>query len=281
MSNFLTRLITAVIYGGTIIACLMLGKLTCTILFFALMIMALLEFYTIVKKDNSKPQIVIGLMTAVVMYFSSVLFFESLEFSHFFINCTLLLILFIFCFELFKKTEPNFNNIALTLAGLIYIALPMSLTHFLNHNSTNNYDYTLLLSVFILIWLSDTGGYLIGMRFGKHKLHEKISPKKSWEGLGGGILFCFLTNILWISISNGYIGSLPFSFVHALALAILFPLFGTAGDLVESLFKRAVKQKDSSSVAYGIGGMLDMIDSLLFTAPMFYIYLQFLLASGE
>ena len=69
--------------------------------------------------------------------------------------------------------------------------------------------------------------------------------------------------------------------MHALVLAILFPLFGTAGDLVESLFKRAVKQKDSSSVAYGIGGLLDMIDSLLFTAPMFYIYLQFLLASGE
>jgi phosphatidate cytidylyltransferase len=82
-------------------------------------------------------------------------------------------------------------------------------------------------------------------------------------------------------IGNGQIGGIRFSFVHALILAVLFPLFGTAGDLVESLFKRAVKQKDSSSVAYGIGGLLDMIDSLLFTAPMFYIYLQFLLATGE
>lgn len=270
MSNFLTRLITGVIYGGTIIACLMLGKLTCTILFFALMIMALLEFYTIVKKDNSKPQIVIGLMTAVVMYFSSVLFFESLEFSHFFINCTLLLILFIFCFELFKKTEPNFNNIALTLAGLIYIALPMSLTHFLNHNSTNNYDYTLLLSVFILIWLSDTGGYLIGMRFGKHKLHEKISPKKSWEGAAGSLLFSIIGSIIISLIFT------QMSHIEWVLLAIVVSIASLIGDLVESHLKRSLDRKDSGWILPGHGGILDRIDSTLFVIPTVYIYINFI-----
>ena len=97
----------------------------------------------------------------------------------------------------------------------------------------------------------------------------------------GGILFCLIINLLWIIFSNGKLGTIDFDIVDGLILSVLFPLFGTAGDLVESLFKRAVNQKDSSSVAYGLGGMLDMIDSLLFTAPMFYIYLQFLLATSN
>ena len=127
----------------------------------------------------------------------------------------------------------------------------------------------------------DTGGYFIGSRFGQNKLATAISPKKTWEGLIGGILFCLIINLLWIIFSNGKLGTIDFDIVDGLILSILFPLFGTAGDLVESLFKRAVNQKDSSSVAYGLGGMLDMIDSLLFTSPMFYIYLQFLLATSN
>ena len=126
--------------------------------------------------------------------------------------------------------------------------------------------------------ISDTGGYFIGSLFGQNKLAKTISPKKSWEGVAGGILFCLITNLIWLGVSEGQIGTYSFNLIDALLLSVLFPLFGTAGDLVESLFKRAVACKDSSQVAYGIGGVLDMIDSLLFTAPMFYIYLQFLLA---
>ena len=168
-----------------------------------------------------------------------------------------------------------------TLLGFIYV--PFLFSFFIRLFLIDDISQPAWIAFYTVLTtkISDTGGYFIGSRFGRNKLATTISPKKSWEGLAGGILFCFFTNILWLIISNGHIGSLRFNFVHALVLAILFPLFGTAGDLVESLFKRAVKQKDSSSIAYGIGGLLDMLDSLLFTAPMFYIYLQFLLASGE
>ena len=117
----------------------------------------------------------------------------------------------------------------------------------------------------------------MGSKFGKNKLAKNISPKKTWEGFFGGIIFCLIINIIWWK----FIGKNTNSFIpliHSLILSFLFPLFGTIGDLVESLFKRAVDQKDSSSITYGIGGILDMIDSILFTAPMFYIYLTFFLA---
>ena len=270
MSNLVIRSITGTIYAGTIIACLMLGKLTSTILFFILMVMALLEFYSIVKKDNEQPQVVIGLLTAVGIYFSSFLFFENLELAHFFINCSLLLILSIFCFEIFKKSEPNFNNIALTLTGLMYIALPMSLTLFLIHDTINEYDYSLLLSVFILIWLSDTGGYVIGVRFGKHKLHEKISPKKSWEGAFGSLIF---------SIIGSIILSLMFTQMNStewVVLAIVVSAASLLGDLVESYLKRSVNIKDSGRILPGHGGILDRIDSALFVIPTVYIYINFI-----
>ncbi|MFL2860919.1 MAG: phosphatidate cytidylyltransferase [Pontiellaceae bacterium] len=181
----------------------------------------------------------------------------------------------------YSDMRDGLNHGLGTLLGFIYV--PFLFSFFVRLFLIDDISQPAWIAFYTVLStkISDTGGYFIGSRFGRNKLATTISPKKSWEGLVGGILFCLILNILWLLISNGYIGSLRFSFLHALVLSLLFPLFGTAGDLVESLFKRAVKQKDSSSVAYGIGGLLDMIDSLLFTAPMFYIYLQFLLATGK
>ncbi len=181
----------------------------------------------------------------------------------------------------YSDMRDGLNHGLGTLLGFIYV--PFLFSFFIRLFLIDDISQPAWIAFYTVLStkISDTGGYFIGSRFGRNKLATTISPKKSWEGLVGGILFCLILNILWLLISNGYIGSLRFSFLHALLLSLLFPLFGTAGDLVESLFKRAVKQKDSSSVAYGIGGLLDMIDSLLFTAPMFYIYLQFLLATGK
>ncbi len=126
--------------------------------------------------------------------------------------------------------------------------------------------------------MADSGGYFFGTRFGKHKLAPVISPKKSWEGLLGGIVFCVAVNLIWLIVSQGHINStISFSLGHALVLGFLFPIVGTAGDLVESLFKRAVDVKDSNSMVYGLGGILDMIDSILFAAPMLYIYIELFL----
>ncbi|MBT8046350.1 MAG: phosphatidate cytidylyltransferase, partial [Pontiella sp.] len=126
--------------------------------------------------------------------------------------------------------------------------------------------------------MADSGGYFFGTRFGKHKLAPTISPKKSWEGLAGGIVFCLIVNVAWWIISNGHINStISFSLGHALVLGFLFPIVGTLGDLVESMFKRAVDIKDSNTMVYGLGGILDMVDSILFAAPMLYIYIELFL----
>ena len=164
-----------------------------------------------------------------------------------------------------------------TLLGFIYI--PFLFSFFIRIFLINEDLSVPAYAAFYIVLctkISDTGGYFIGSKFGKNKLAKIISPKKSWEGLYGGILFCLVVNIFWkIFIEKYVFFSIPV--IHILFLSFLIPLFGTAGDLVESLFKRAVKIKDSSTITYGIGGILDMIDSLLFTAPMFYIYYEFLL----
>lgn len=126
--------------------------------------------------------------------------------------------------------------------------------------------------------LSDSGGYFIGTKFGKRKLAPVISPKKSWEGLVGGIVFCLIANVIWLIASGGKIGAFDFNLGHAIILSALIPIVGTAGDLVESMFKRAVGVKDSNTMVYGLGGILDMIDSILFASPLLYIFMKFALS---
>jgi len=124
----------------------------------------------------------------------------------------------------------------------------------------------------LVVKLGDTGAYFVGTRFGKHRMAPRISPKKSWEGLAGGIAASMLASLGWWLLSDGRLGALAFPLPHALILGAVLHLIGTAGDLVESLFKRAVDLKDSSTMIHGMGGVLDILDSLLFAAPFLYIY---------
>lgn len=129
----------------------------------------------------------------------------------------------------------------------------------------------------LLVKGSDAGAYFVGSKYGKTQLAPILSPKKSWEGLGGAIITALILGLLWVRLTHGQLGTSSISYVHAAILAVLLPLFGTAGDLVESLIKRAADAKDSGVVAHGLGGILDMIDSVLFAAPFLYIYQHFFL----
>jgi phosphatidate cytidylyltransferase len=134
--------------------------------------------------------------------------------------------------------------------------------------------------VFFLLLLvkgGDAGAYFIGSKFGKTKLAPNLSPKKSWEGLGGGILVALINALLWVLFTNGRLGTQTLTYFHAIVIAVLIQLVGTAGDLIESLLKRASAVKDSGEMAHGLGGILDMIDSVLFAAPFLYIYQHFFL----
>ena len=165
-----------------------------------------------------------------------------------------------------------------TILGVVYVPLLWSFVVRLFLSGDLSKPGWAAFYVILCMKMADSGGYFFGTRWGKHKLAPVISPKKSWEGLLGGVVFCAVVNVLWWFFSKGHINSsIEFSLVDALALSLLFPVVGTLGDLVESMFKRAVDVKDSNTMVYGLGGILDMIDSILFAGPMLYIYIELFL----
>jgi phosphatidate cytidylyltransferase len=170
--------------------------------------------------------------------------------------------------ELFKQKPNALHNWAYFIMGQVYVALPFSLLNFILF--INDWQPLVLLSVFVTIWVNDTGAYLVGVTLGKHKLFERISPKKSWEGFIGGALFALL---------SGYIFSMlipQISLIQWLIFSEIVVVFGTLGDLIESLMKRTVDIKDSGNLIPGHGGLLDRFDSMLLAAPVVFIYLSFL-----
>lgn len=192
----------------------------------------------------------------------------------------LLLILLINFFRLlgYSDARQAIRNALGTLFGFIYVAFFWSFfVRLYMDNGPSEPARTALYLLLAVKW-GDAGAYFIGSKFGKHRLAPAISPKKSWEGLFGGILFSCVIGVIWVYLNDGKLGPHDFPLIHALILGIVLPIIGTLGDLVESLFKRAVNVKDSGALAHGMGGMLDMIDSLLFTAPFIYIYIHFVLA---
>lgn len=162
-----------------------------------------------------------------------------------------------------------------TILGFVYVPLLWSfMVRLFLCGDLNQPGWAAFYTVFCMK-MADSGGYFFGIRFGKHKLAPVISPKKSWEGLWGGILFCAIINAVWIKVSGGQLNSaIPLTIGHGIVLSILIPVVGTIGDLVESMFKRAVNVKDSNTMVHGLGGVLDMTDSVLFAAPMLFAYIE-------
>jgi phosphatidate cytidylyltransferase len=169
--------------------------------------------------------------------------------------------------ELYKKSEKPFQNISLLILPIIYVALPFVLMNCMNilfHGK--NY----ILAFFILIWTNDVGAYCFGMLFGqhgKHKLFPRISPKKTWEGFIGGIIITVISSVL-ISKFMFDGNNMP----HWIIIAIITSVFGTFGDLLESMLKRSAGVKDSGKIMPGHGGILDRFDAVLLSFPIVFIY---------
>ncbi len=169
--------------------------------------------------------------------------------------------------ELFKKADNPIANWGILLAGQVMVALPFALMNMLFARSN-----ILLLSVFVIIWLNDTGAYCVGSLIGRHKMFPRVSPGKSWEGLAGGALFAVLCGYIFLSDPFSFTG-LQYSWWHALIISLVIVIFGTLGDLMESLTKRTLGIKDSGNVIPGHGGLLDRFDSILLAVPAVYITL--------
>ena len=189
----------------------------------------------------------------------------------------LLTIIYLFISELYTKNKNAIHDLSYTMLGQMYVALPLSMINVLAFRTATDgnihFYYLLPLSVFIFLWTNDTGAYCVGSLFGKHKLFPRISPAKSWEGsIGGGVLVlvaAFLVSLL--DQNHGNLSGL--NTLQWLGLGLVVTVFGTWGDLVESLIKRTLGIKDSGTILPGHGGMLDRFDSSLLAIPASAVYI--------
>ena len=174
-----------------------------------------------------------------------------------------------FIVELFRASQTPMENLAFLLLGLFYIAVPFSFLNFLVFSAKSDFifDYRLIMVFFVLIWATDIGAYFVGRFLGKHSLFKRISPNKTVEGLIGGMLFNFIVAMAIASFFEF------FEYRDAIAFGSIIIVFGTIGDLIESMFKRQVGLKDSGKIMPGHGGLLDRFDSTLVSVPFIILYL--------
>ncbi len=171
--------------------------------------------------------------------------------------------------QLYIHDKNPLAHLVNSIFGQIYIVLPLTLLLML-YGFSNKY---FILNIFILTWVSDTGAYCVGSMLGKHRLFPRISPKKSWEGFAGGLFFCLLGAFLLYRFCPG--SMIGLNLWQSLTFGAIVCIFGTWGDLVESMIKRSIGVKDSGNILPGHGGILDRIDSLLIAVPAvaFFIFL--------
>jgi phosphatidate cytidylyltransferase len=275
MNNFWARTITGLSMVFILFAALYLSEWLVAAIFFAVTVLGLLEFYQLLSTGDSQPQRLYGSIAGGLFYLCVAwIHFGSFSFTSswpgllpFILPLPLIFLSFII--EIYRKKPAPVTNIAITVLGILYVALPFSLLILLNGADKPHFlgFPAILTGYFILTWFYDTGAYLYGKQFGRHKLFERISPKKSWEGTIAGAVVAFLTALGFTFL----IPEVPAADWFVLTAIVL--VFGTLGDLVESLFKRSLSIKDSGTILPGHGGILDRFDTILISAPFVFLYL--------
>lgn len=276
-NNFIQRAITGIIFVGVLIGCILGGPISFTLLFALITALTIHEFGVIISKQ---PDVEINkpiCMLAGVFLFFGFAYLGVMPGQTEILIPYLFLIIYLLVSELYLKKKNPLNNWAYAMMSQIYIALSFAMLNVLTYHSIGNegelsnyqvqYNPILPLSIFIFTWINDTGAYCTGMLFGKHRLFERISPKKSWEGSIGGGVFSIIAAI----VMAHYFPFMPISIWIGLALTVV--IFGTLGDLTESLLKRTIGIKDSGNILPGHGGMLDRFDSTLMAVPAAVVYL--------
>ncbi len=266
-SNLQQRIITAL--GGVfiIVAAVLYGNFTFMLLMCVLCALTQLEFYKLLGLDGNMPLTSYGTFCGIcLVVLTWAIEREMVAAENYFIICPILS--FIYFIKLYRKDDSKpFTNIGFTFLGLIYVALPFSLVIVMAMRG-GSYNYEIVLGSLLLLWASDIGGYFAGSKFGKRKLFERVSPKKSWEGALGGAAFsaliAFLLGIYFTSFE-------PWKWY---CIGAIIVVAGTYGDLVESLFKRSISIKDSGSSIPGHGGFLDRFDGLLLSVPFIITFLK-------
>ncbi|MBE6249178.1 MAG: phosphatidate cytidylyltransferase [Prevotella sp.] len=276
MNNFIVRTITGVIFVAAIVASFLRPE-TMVLLFSIVTGLSVWEFTGLVnERENVTVNRFICTVAGVYFFFAMTYFCSDLyggaAKSVVFIPY-LVTIIYLMIAELYLKQADPIQDWAYTMLSQMYIALPFSLLNVLAFTATTNgvvtFNTLLPLSIFIFLWVNDSGAYCVGSLLGRHKLFPRISPGKSWEGSIGGAVFVLLAAYAISYFLDGrMLNSLEW-----LGLGLVVVIFGTWGDLVESLFKRTLGIKDSGNILPGHGGMLDRFDSSLMAIPAAVVYL--------
>ena len=274
MKNLIVRTITGIVFVAVLVACF-LAPAAMVALFAIITGLSVWEYTGLV--NNVKGVRVNRFISTVagVYFFLAVAGFCSgmVPTGAVFIPY-LLVVVYLFISELYTKAENSINNWAYTMLGQMYVVLPFSTINVLAFNASTEgqvvFNYIIPLSVFIFLWANDSGAYCFGSMFGRHKLFPRVSPGKSWEGsVGGAITVLVAAAIIGCCTSVGA----ALGVLQWMGLGLVVVVFGTWGDLVESLFKRTLGIKDSGNILPGHGGMLDRFDSSLMAMPAAVVYL--------
>ena len=288
MNNFIVRTITGIIFVAAIVASF-LNPRAMVLLFSIITGLTVWEFSGLV---NQRPTVTVNrFITTVgaVYFFLAMTYYcsdvyggtaKSVVFIPYLVTLIYLLVA-----ELYAKQADPINNWAYSMLSQLYIALPFSLLNVLAFTATPDgevvFNTLLPLSIFIFLWVNDSGAYCAGSLLGRHKLFPRISPGKSWEGSIGGAIFVLAAAFAIGYWDNGGLSNEPtiagrwgmLSIAQWLGLGLVVVVFGTWGDLIESLFKRTLGIKDSGNILPGHGGMLDRFDSSLLAIPAAVVYL--------
>lgn len=267
LNNLGQRLITALAGSAVVIAAVVYSPWTYFMVFALMTLLTLREFYILSGLDGMVPQKNFGIVIGVMIYCSSFFIeFEHISYKYYFLIFPLMS--FVYLIKLYKKNEEKpFTNTAFTFLGLFYVAVPFSLLNIAAFENAS-YNYEIILGCLLMLWANDSGAYFAGMRFGKTKLFERISPKKSWEGVVGGAILALL--FAW-GLSQFFL-TLPLW--KWISVSIIIVVCGDYGDLVESHLKRSIHIKDSGNTLPGHGGFLDRFDGLLISAPFIVAFLE-------
>lgn len=235
----------------------------------------LYEYYQMITASGIRVRSLAGIITGVAVYVIATLVASGVAENNAFLLAIPLMMLIVIS-ELYRKETKPFDILAHTFFPFFYAVLPLSVFPFTSYGRSGlaslleHGDYAfspgIVIGFFLLVWANDTGAYLTGITFGKHRLFERISPKKSWEGFFGGLVLAviaawFLSGILGVTGRPEW-----------MLIAVITSVAGTYGDLVESMLKRSTGVKDSGSILPGHGGFLDRFDSTLMAFPLVYLF---------
>jgi phosphatidate cytidylyltransferase len=275
MMNLIKRIFSGVIYIALIVAAILLldnSPVMYLLVFPLLIVLGISEMVTMAKDDATQSWLVniidmlggVGLFVAFYMHYEG----ETMQSRALWLLPIAFYLILRTIAQLYRPQQNAVHSLERSFFSLGYVALPVALLNCVMSITAPR----LLLGIFMFIWLYDTGAYCFGMLLGRHRLFERVSPKKSWEGVIGGIVACLAG--AWVT-HNWFdeFFQVP-DLTTWIGLSLVVAVFATFGDLVESLIKRTVGVKDSGNILPGHGGILDRIDSLLLVAPAVLIYLM-------